>query len=431
MVFTKDNNSERLLIAIVVLLLFSSDRNLLITQLLIGGRSNITYLTVISLIAVIFSVIFYTFIQRYLYISKIYIKLFIVGLLLALYFFIHEIIFNDGLISAKYSVFIMIILTSFMVRYDFFFVFKFLGYIGGIICILIISQQILLLGLTGGDLSKFDVFIPGNLWGRWDNCDFVLPYGLGLIEKCTTLQDVTVYGLIINRSLFFSTEPKYIASILLVTFSSLLVSKSASNIKLLFVGFYLLAFVLVGSASAILILIFSTLIYYTKYIGAGFYTLLVFILPIFLLPILFYFMLLSLNIEGFLLRRIMSASGSIGEGGMNGFSLLGETARACLDQECKNLRKLQGLLGSLIGTYGFIGFSIFWAFFYILIKPMFILLRRNNINFSASLGLIVLLNTYLVFNIYFFGDIFNMFGLFIILTIIFLPSYLYNKHTDI
>jgi hypothetical protein len=188
---------------------------------------------------------------------------------------------------------------------------------------------------------------------------------------------------------------------------------------------------LVGSASAILILIFSTLIYYTKYIGAGFYTLLVFILPIFLLPILFYFMLLSLNIEGFLLRRIMSASGSIGEGGMNGFSLLGETARACLDQECKNLRKLQGLLGSLIGTYGFIGFAIFWAFFYILIKPMFILLRRNKTNFSASLGLIVLLNTYLVFNIYFFGDIFNMFGLFIILTIIFLPSYLYNKHTDI
>ena len=42
----------------------------------------------------------------------------------------------------------------------------------------------------------------------------------------------------------------------------------------------------------------------------------------------------------------------------------------------------------------------------------------------------ILLNTYVVFNIYFFSDIFNMFGLFIILTLILLPGYLDSKNEE-
>ena len=119
-----ENNFKKLLIAISVLLLFSSDRNLLITQYVIGGRHNIVYLTIISIFLVIYAVTFFTFVQGYLKFLKIYLNLFIIIFLLAAYFLIHELIFNDGLVSAKYAVFLMIIMLSFMVRYDFFFVFK-------------------------------------------------------------------------------------------------------------------------------------------------------------------------------------------------------------------------------------------------------------------------------------------------------------------
>jgi hypothetical protein len=428
MTFTKNTNFEKLLIAIAVLLLLSSDRNLLITQLLIGGRSNIQYVTVVSIISVVFSAVFFTIIKGYFNVSKIYLKLLLIGLLLASYFFIHELMFNDGLISAKYTVFLFIIMLSFMVRYNFFFVFKFLGYAGGIICIFIASQQILLLGLKSGDISGFDIFIRGHLWGRWVGCDFIIPYGLGLIESCPHVRPVTLFGLEINRSLFFSTEPKYISSVLLITFSSLLISKKNSFAKSLFFGLHLLAFIFVGSASAILILLFSVIIFYVKYIGPKIFTLIVFILPVFLLPVLFYFLFQFLSFDGFILTRIMSASGSVGEGGLNGYSLFGETAKACTDQECKNLRKLRGLLSSLAGTYGYFGLGIFSVFFYLLIKPTFTSIRNEISNPSESCGLIILINTYVVFNIYFFGDIFNMFGLFIILTIIFLPNHINNKH---
>jgi hypothetical protein len=239
---------------------------------------------------------------------------------------------------------------------------------------------------------------------------------------------VTLFGLEINRSLFFSTEPKYISSVLLITFSSLLISKKNSFAKSLFFGLHLLAFIFVGSASAILILLFSVIIFYVKYIGPKIFTLIVFILPVFLLPVLFYFLFQFLSFDGFILTRIMSASGSVGEGGLNGYSLFGETAKACTDQECKNLRKLRGLLSSLAGTYGYFGLGIFSVFFYLLIKPTFTSIRNEISNPSESCGLIILINTYVVFNIYFFGDIFNMFGLFIILTIIFLPNHINNKH---
>ena len=43
---------------------------------------------------------------------------------------------------------------------------------------------------------------------------------------------------------------------------------------------------------------------------------------------------------------------------------------------------------------------------------------------KRGVALIILINTYVVFNIYFFGDIFNMFSLIIILIILLLPEYI-------
>ena len=92
----------------------------------------------------------------------------------------------------------------------------------------------------------------------------------------------------------------------------------------------------------------------------------------------------------------------------------------------------QASLGNTVmkSTYGVIGLLLFWWFFYKLVCPMFESYKIQKINKSQKIGFMILLNTYVVFNIYFFSDIFNMFGLFIILTLILLPGYLGSKNEE-
>ncbi len=61
---------------------------------------------------------------------------------------------------------------------------------------------------------------------------------------------------------------------------------------------------------------------------------------------------------------------------------------------------------------------------------MFERYKIQKINKSQKIGFMILLNTYVVFNIYFFSDIFNMFGVFIILTLILPPGYLDSKNEE-
>jgi hypothetical protein len=421
----KSDHLLKLMTALGVMLLFSADRNLLVTHFIWGGRSNIVYMTMLSILIVVFSLLLLLASNHFqLKIQSRYKQLLIGSSILALYFLAHEFVFGDGLVSAKYTVFLMIISVSLMVRYNFFFVFKVLGYLGGILCIFIIMQQILVLGLTGGDLSQFEVFIRGESWGRWASCDYVITYGLGMFERCAAQPDTIVFGLKLNRSLFFSTEPKYLSSILLVTLSAILISRSRSSVRLWFVVLHFLTLGFVGSVSAFLILIISGLMITMMYIGARGYILLVFLLPIFVFPILIKFTLQLAGVDGFVLNRLMSASGSIGSDGLQAISILGESFGACADKMC---RDSQGLLGSLLGIYGLVGLGLFGGFLYLAIIPMFRLLKHKKADLSLRFGLMVLLNTYVIFNIYFFGDLFNMYGLLIVLTLILLPGYLTDK----
>ena len=420
----KSAHLVKLMIALGVMLLFSADRNLLVTHFILGGRSNIAYMTVLSILIVVFSLLLLISNQGQLTVQSRYKQLLIGSFILALYFLAHEFGFGDDLVSAKYTVFLLIISFSLMVRYNLFFVFKVLGYLGGIVCIFIIIQQILVLGLTGGDLSQFEVSIRGKSWGRWASCDYVITYGLGMLERCAESPDTIFFGLKLNRALFFSTEPKYLASILLVTLSAQLISRSRSSVRLWSVALHFLALGFVASGSAFLVLMASVLLVTIMYIGARGYTLLVFLLPIFLFPVLIKFALQLAGVDGFLLNRLMSASGSIGSDGLQAISILGESFGACADKMC---RDSQGLLGNLLGTYGLLGLGLFWAFLYLAITPMFRLLKHEKADMSLRFGLMVLLNTYVVYNIYFFGDLFNMFGLLIVLTLIFLPGYFNDK----
>ena len=129
------------------------------------------------------------------------------------------------------------------------------------------------------------------------------------------------------------------------------------------------------------------------------------------------------GVDGFVAARISSGASSIGLAGISEMTLLGEGFHECVDITCRHSR---GLLGSLYGTYGLVGFFFFWAFILKVTTPMFDYIgcastsRQGHICF----GLLIFLNTYIVFNLYFFGDLFNTFGLLILLSLIFLPRYL-------
>ncbi len=418
---------SKFLIAILVLVLFSADKQLLLMHYIIG-RGNIGIWTIGS-IFIVLSFLFFTVMQKgVLQIPDQHKNLIYFSLFFGLYFLLHELTFRDGLVSAKYAVFLLIIALSLSITYNFFYIFKVLGYVGGCICLTIILQQILLLVFAGGDLSQFEITIPGKLYNRWMQCDFVNPYGLGMFEVCSGNSNISFFGYSVNRSLFFSTEPKYISSILLVTFGSLLISRSRSFYKYGCLAAHLLAFIFIGSATAMLVVLVSFLLAFFRYAGAFSYVAGVFLLPIFVLPMFFEVLLQSAGADGFVAARISSGASSIGLAGISEMTLLGEGFHECVDITCRHSR---GLLGSLSGTYGLVGFFLFWVFILKVTTPMFDFIgckskpRQVHIYF----GLLVFLNTYIAFNLYFLGDLFNIFGLLIILSLILLPRYL-SKNED-
>ncbi len=422
-----NNPVLQLFVAIFILILFSFDRNLLVTQYLFGGRSNIWLITIFATFLVMYFLFLMTLLKGRLVIKKKDRGLMLITFLLALYFLLHELIFSDSLVSIKYSVFLFLISIALSIRYNFFFIFKVLGYLGGVIGFIVIFQQIALYILTSGNISSFDVAISGELWGRSPSCDFVAPLGIGLFERCAASPDFVVGDFIINRSIFFSTEPKYAASILLVTFSCLLISTTKSFARNIFIFSHLLSFVFILAGSAFVILFLSPIIVYLRFIGAKFYSALIFIAPVLILPTLVQFFISVAGEENFILFRLLGAATDIGDGSFNSYSIFGESfGSSCDGQACKD----QGLLGSLTSTYGVIGLLLFWWFFYKLVCPMFESYKIQKINKSQKIGFMILLNTYVVFNIYFFSDIFNMFGLFIILTLILLPGYLVSKNEE-
>ena len=422
----KKNNELKLFLALFVFLLFSSDRNLLVSHYILGGRLNIWIFSIFSILVLAFFLFSKVSLRKTLIIRKSQKELIIFSIILSFYFLFHEVIFGDGLVSMKYSIYLGILILCLSIRQNFFYVFQILGYLGALICFLVILQQILLLTFANGNLNEFQIAIEGNLWGRVNTCDYVQPFGIGLMERCSTAQDIYIGNYIINRSIFFATEPKYIASILLVTFSSLLISKKKSYFDNFCVILYAMAFLFIWSASALLILIFSIFMVYFNFIGPKLYTTVIFLFPIFILPLLINFLLQLLGIDGFLFSRLASAEDSIGSGEFIKLSLFGESFGAsCFGQICAD--QGDGLVSNLTTTYGLIGFSLFWIFFYLVTLPVFKIKKYKEIDFTKIFGLIILMNTYVVFNIYFFSDMFNMYGLFIILTIILFPEYLESK----
>ena len=414
---------DKFFVALVVVILFSSDRNLLVTHYILGGSQNAGLITIPFILLALFFLFYILALRGRLIVRHSHRRLIVVSIILAIYFAAHEFIFGDGFTSLKYSIYILLINLALMVRYNSYFILKIIGYAGGLISLIVVLQQFLLLTIDGGDLSKFEVAIQGDEWARWLGCDFVNPYGLGLMERCIWGYDVYIGELKFNRSIFFSTEPKYFSSIILITFASLILSKTNSLAKRFFLLMHALAFLASASASAIIVLIISAGLVITRFIGPKIYTTSIFLLPIFILPIAFYLIISLTGIDGFLLNRVASAFSSMGDGQIQAISIFGQSTQECEKALCRDM----GLVGNVTEVYCLVGFSIYWDFIYFVTKPLFNLLKNNEIEFSNRFGLALLLNTYVVFNIYFFSDIFNMFGVLIILTIILLPDYILEQ----
>ena len=172
-------DSGSFLAAILVGIMFSADRNLLLTHYVIG-KQNVSMLTIGTILFIGGFYIFRVIQQSRLNIPTGKKRLVFCSLLLASYFLFHELFFGDLLVSAKYSIFLGIICLYILSNYKFFYVYKVLGYVGGLISGIIIFQQILLLVFAGGDPSQFEISIPGSDYNRWLSCDFVTPFGLGM-----------------------------------------------------------------------------------------------------------------------------------------------------------------------------------------------------------------------------------------------------------
>ena len=115
-----NNPILQLFVAIFILFLFSFDRNLLVTQYLFGGRSNIWLITIFATFLVMYFLFLMTLLKGRLVIRKKDRGLMLITFLLALYFLLHELIFSDSLVSIKYSVFLFLISIVLSIRYNFF-----------------------------------------------------------------------------------------------------------------------------------------------------------------------------------------------------------------------------------------------------------------------------------------------------------------------
>jgi len=335
----------------------------------------------------------------------------------AVYFFVHELVIGDYLIAVKYSALLLMMFLALGIRQDYYFIFKVMAVVGSVVSLSIVFQQALVLLAYQGDLSSFNIAIPGNEIGRRVNCNFVNPYMLGYFEVCASDQK-SMIDFQFNRSLSFSREPKYISSVLLFTMAFSLISRISKSWKIIVSAIHVFALLFVMSYTAFAVLIASFFLLYFR-ISSFIYTMIAFILPLTLLPLLIE-LLLQIFDSGMVNLRLQSASVSIGEGlSSTSFTLLGSGVTPYL-------RHVQdSILYKIYGQYGIIAFFLTIMIFYFTIKPALIFNSSRHKDYLISYGLLILVNSILFYNLYFFADIFNFYFMSAMTALLFVP---YRKH---
>ncbi len=411
------------LLGVLLFFVVTYDRNILVTYHLIG-KENAVYIVpiVFLMLATVFTCV--STIRGQFSFLKIHRPLVFLLLLASVYFLAHELLIGNQMISAKYSMLLLLLCIALGVRKDYYFIFKAFAIVGVCMSLIILSQQALLLFIENGSLSSFSIAIYGDEIGRWKSCDFVNPYGIGYFERCTG-EPMNLFGIQFNRSLLFSREPKYISSVLLITMASALVSKSSKKWKIRILILHLFSLLFVMSFTAFAAILVSVFLLYVR-LNPLFFVFIAFLLPLIILPLVSLVILKTIEPSNMIDLRLISAASSFGEGLSTKLSLLGTGVT-------QDLRTIEDtILYKIYGQYGVVGFILCITLFYFFVKDAFI---YNFLHFRdklTSYGLLIFVTSVLFFNLYFFSDIFNFYFIFSVLALLFIPTnmrVIYNKTT--
>lgn len=401
-------------IAIVIFIAVTADRNILISHFT-GKQTNVIITSFIVLI-ILFGYLIETIIKgsiKYQRNTRVLLTLLLVT---SIYFLAHGIVYPTSLIPIKYSllsVFTAILLTK---KKDFSSIIDGFAVAGLLLSIAIILQQVLLFVIHGGSLSSFDVVIQGSDVFR--SKDFVAPYGLGLIEYGSS--NITIGGIDYHRPALFSHEPKHASSILLLTFSTVLLSKFSLTPKKIMIGIHLIAILLVMALTSYLVLIITLAMYfvYKKKPFPAYYAALVIAFPIFIPDLLELIISLFYSGNSLMYFRLLSATATAGSGFESIPSLFGKGAYPGVRSESDSL------LYYIYGQYGLIALVIVALFLHTLItyvNKFAPIIRSSPMSRFAS---ILLINIFVLYNLYVFSDFLNLFSASIVLFV----SHIVNKN---
>jgi len=397
-------------LTLLVFITITADRNLIISHF-IGFKTNI-YITSIFLLVLLFRYLPEFIISASVRYNKHLKNLLITLLLISSYFLIHYIIFPTSFIPLKYSILSILLIVLIINRIKIDYIINGFAIIGFILSFILLFQQLLLFLFHGGSLSEFDLIIKGSEVLRW-SIGYVSPYNFGLIEY-STVPMLDLNSIVYYRPTLFTHEPKHASSILLLTLSTVLLSKYSNKTKKLMICIHLLSIFLIMSISSYLMLLITLSLYLMnkKKIFPVYYVSAVFIIP-FTLTFLFVliFPLLS-DPNSILYLRIVSAVTT--SGAMVEFTMPSLFASGAYP-EIKHDR--DSLLYYIYGQYGLVALILIAIFLFLLVK--YINKQAANINFLSMqrFAIILLVNIFVVYNLYVFSDFLNLFSVSLIILI--------------
>lgn len=339
---------------------------------------------------------------------KISIDLYLIFPFLSFYFLFKILLYGFELITLKclilsFLIYIIIICKTKLIKK----LIYFFPIIGLTLSVSLILQQIILQALFSGYIDDFDVIIEASLLER--ALPVKSPFYLSLIED--DRPKISFGGLNLIRSSLFTHEPKFAASVLLLTIGITSIMKYRLRIKLLFISIQICGLFLIFSLAGLLCFFVTcmlTSINFGKIRNCVLYITIIIGFPLFILPSIIPF-LFSFT-TGYFSDRLQSLV-HISRGTFNHYNMFGVT-HSELDRNVINTN----LLSSIVLPYGIIGLLLYSFLFYIILfDPLY-----KNYDILTRLGRTLLFNTFIVFNIYSFYDTINLFSFTIIVTLLYL-----------
>jgi len=401
-------------LALVIFIAVTADRNMFILHF-IHDKANIL-ITSLFVLTVFFLYLSENIIQGYIKFKSHKKSIIVVLILISIYFFIHNIVIPTSIIPIKYSMLSLLIVLFLIKKINISPIINGFAVIGLFLSIAIILQQVLLILFHLGDLSEFSILLQkAGREGRAPG--YVAPYGLGFIEA-SYFPFTTIGGVEYYRPALFSHEPKHAASVLLLTLSTVFLSKYSSVSKKIMIGIHLTAILLVMAFTAFTILIVSSLMYfiYKKDLFSKYYIHAVLTIPFILPWLLETFLSLFISGNNLLQIRLLSAYETIGKiERLSMPSLFGFGSNGALVKLHKD-----SMLYYIHGQYGIIGLILVALLLYYLNKYIIKQFSLKQFTPSDNFASIMLINIFIFYNLYALNDILNLFSTAIIIMVLYI-----------